>query len=131
MSTDKSGPATQPTGRGTAANEIAAFFKQRGGAQPRLRGVSGICDFNIEGAGRWRVTVKDGVVSATEGGPDTPPADCVITCAAQDFQRILHREGNMNMVTATLQELITVTGDYPFAATLIGNFEFEPAGSPS
>lgn len=131
MSPDKSGPAAQPRGRGTAADEIAAFFQQGGGAQPRLRGVNGICQFNFEGAGRWRITVKDGVLSATEGGPETPPADCVITCTAQDFLRILRREGNMNMTTAVLQELVTATGDIAFAWTLIGSFVPEPAGSPS
>lgn len=129
MSTDKSGRAAQPKGGGTAADEIAAFFKQTTGAQPRLRGVNGVCEFNLEGAGSWRVTVKDGVVSATEGGAKTPPADSVINCAARDFQRILHREGNMNMNTAVLQGLVTATGDIPFALTLVGSFVPEPTGT--
>jgi len=132
VSTGKSGQAAQPTGGGTAATEIAAFFKQAqsSSVQPRLRGVNGTCEFNFEGAGRWRVTVKDGVATVTEGGVGTP-ADSVITCAARDFQRILHREGNMNMNTAVLQGLVTATGDIPLALTLVGSFVPEPAGSPS
>lgn len=104
--------------------EIRAFFemaKSVAGDQPRLRGVTGVCQFDIEGAGVWRITVKDGQLTATEGAEAATPPTAVITISAHDFLRIVHRENHLNLFSAFMQGLFTVSGDAVFAAALLGS----------
>jgi putative sterol carrier protein len=114
-------------------DEIEAFFDQvaSSGVQPRLRGVTGVCEFDLEGAGTWHVSTKNGAVSVAEGAAKTPPADCVLWTTAEDFVRIVHREGNLNLMAAVLQEIVTIKGDLVFAYTLLGSFVFTPSGAPT
>jgi hypothetical protein len=96
-----------------------------------MRALSGICQFNIDGAGIWQATVKKGVVSVVEGAVADPASvTCTITCDATDFLRLVHREGNLNVFAAALQELFTITGDLPFAWGVLGGFIMNPADMP-
>jgi hypothetical protein len=110
--------------------EVEALFAQAAasGPQPRLRTLTGTCQFDLAGAGTWRATIKDGVVTVAKGGDDTSPTRCVVACDAKDFLRFVRREGNMNVMTAIMQELVTVTGDLPFAFAALGSFVLAPEG---
>lgn len=128
MSAQSPNQATQHTASGPASKEIAEFFAQAGEmrSQPRLRGISGVCRFDIAGAGVWSVTVNDGEASIIEGAGSAPHADCVVSCSAGDFLRILHGENHLNLLTAALQGLLNVTGDKVFAMELLGNIVVAP-----
>ncbi len=113
-----------------ATAEIAAFFDKVAalGVQPRLRAVSGTCVFNITDAGSWRATITNGLPTITHDAPENAPADCTLECSAQDFLRIIHREGGLNVLAAFLQGLVTVTGNIGFATSLLGSVTFDPVG---
>jgi hypothetical protein len=116
-------------GDATARGEIEAFFDRvaQSTIQPRLRRLTGICQFNIEGAGTWQVALKRGVISVTRGvEAGSPPPNSVVSMTAQTMVRVLHREGNLNILAAVLQELVTVTGDIPFAWSVVGSFTMKP-----
>jgi len=100
------------------------------GVQPRLRTVSGTCVFNITGAGSWRATITNGLPTIAHDTSEKEPADCTVECSAQDFLRIAHRDGNLNILAAFLQGQVTVTGDMAFATSLLGGVTFEPVGMP-
>jgi len=112
------------------AAELEALFARAAasGPQPRLRTLTGTCQFDLAGAGTWRSTVKDGVMAVVKGGDDTSPARCVVACDAEDFLRFVHREGNMNLMTAFMQELVTITGDFPFAYAALSGFVLASEG---
>ncbi len=133
MSTGQPGQVTQQAGVATAASRVVEFFKMVEAThfQPRLHYVSGVCRFDIEGAGSWRVAVKEGTVTVSEAGKDTSPVDVVITTTADVMARILAREGHMNFFTAVLQEAVTVSGDPTFAYALIGGVTLEQATAGS
>ena len=115
------GQETQQT-EGQAAREVAEFFASDAvrSFQPRLRSVSGMCRFDITGAGSWQVRIKEGMPTITHEANDQSPADCVVTCSAEDFARVMRREGYLNVYAAILQGLLTVTGDLGFATALLG-----------
>lgn len=100
------------------------------GVQPRLRSVTGTCVFNITDAGSWRATITNGLPTITHDVPANEPADCTMECSANDFLRIIHREGNLNVLAAFLQGLVTVTGNIGFATSLLGSVTFDPVGMP-
>lgn len=129
MSTGQQGQATQQAGATTAASRVDGFIKMIAATkdQPRLRFVSGVCRLDIEGAGSWRVEVKEGAVAVSEARNDTSPVNVVITTTADVMARILVREGNLNFVTALLQEIATVSGDPAFALDVIGGVTFDQA----
>lgn len=117
---------TAPQGSGQPASNAAGveeFFARVAtlGPQPRLRSVSGTCVFDIAGAGTWRVTIRDGVPTITKDGSETASADCVIASTADDFMRVVRREGDINIFAAFLQNLVTITGDVGFATTVLGS----------
>jgi hypothetical protein len=133
VSTSTNG-ARRPTHNGhrqTAQHEVAAFFDNiaASGEQPRLRTVSGICQFNIAGAGTWRVALSAGIPTVTEGAQHTKHPDCVIACDAADFLRVTQREGHLNLYAAVLQGLVTISGDLAFAFTILGSATFRQAGA--
>ena len=117
------------------ADEAEAFFQmaEAMGTQPRWRQITGVCEFDIDGAGVWRANIKKGVVTVSrgKGEPGEPPPRCVISGNAHDFMRLFHREGNLNIFAAILQELITVSGDIPFAWTILGGFVMNPQQKPT
>jgi len=124
----------------TAAGEVATFFARLGtaGMLPRLRTVTGSSQFNIEGAGSWRVAITDGVVTVAEAGATggtaatgrkTTSADAVVTTTAEDMARILRGEGCLNAFSAGLQEIMTARGDPTFMTALLDVFSFGQAGT--
>ena len=136
MSNDNMGQQAQPTAAQTTANqatrEITALFDRvvAGGYQPRLRAVSGTCRFNIADAGSWLATIKDGVPTVTrDDGKDTTPADCTVACTAENYLRVVHREGNLNIFAAYLQGIVIITGDIGFATTLLGSVTLDAVDS--
>ena len=128
MSQDDAQQGTSAGSGETGNNEVAEFFRQAGEmrSQPRLRSVTGVCRFDIAGAGSWSVAVNDGEVTVIQGAGNALRADCVVSCDAQDFLRILHGENHMNMVTAAMQGLVNVSGDNVFAMALLGNVVAAP-----
>lgn len=133
MSSQQPEQATQQAAGGSARQEIEDFFKQAGAlhTQPRLRGVAGVCRFDISGAGSWDVAVNDGEVSVIEGAGNALRPDCVVSCGAEDFLRILHRDHYLNLLTAAMQGLVTVTGDKVFSMALLGNVVAAPVAAVS
>ena len=127
-------PAEETATLGDAAvrGEIEAFFDRvaQSAIQPRLRRLTGICQLDIKGAGTWQVALKRGAVTVSRGvEAGAPPPNCVVSMTARDMVRILHREGNLNIFAAVLQELVTVTGDIPFAWSVLGSFALKPAST--
>lgn len=108
---------------GMAAQETTEHFRKLGAGsfQPRLRGITGIGQINIEGAGVWRAATNDGIVTLTEARMSGPPSevDAVVSCSAEDFVRILRHEGDLNIHSALLQGLVAVSGDVVIAAALL------------
>jgi len=131
MSSQQPQQATQHAGGETASNEIAELFRQAASmrSQPRLRGVTGICRFDIAGAGSWSVAVNDGEISVLEGTGNALRADCVVTCGAEDFLRILRRENQMNLLTAGMQGLLAISGDTVFAMAFLGSVIVAPVAA--
>jgi len=114
-------------------DEIEAYFNRvtASGVQPRLRGVAGICQFDIEDAGTWHASISNGTVTIAKGPARTPPANCVVSTTAEDIVRILNRTGHMNLMTAVLQEIVTISGDLVFDYTVLGSVVLTPSGSPA
>jgi putative sterol carrier protein len=69
--------------------------------------------FDIEGAGQWKVDVRDGSVNVTEGTGD---ADVTIAASEDTFQKIAG--GEMNPTTAYMSGKIKVKGDMGAAMKL-------------
>jgi len=69
--------------------------------------------FDIEGAGKWTVSVVDGKVSVTEGGEN---ADAVITTSEETFEKIV--SGEQNPTSAYMTGKLKVKGDMGAAMKL-------------
>ena len=69
--------------------------------------------FDIEGAGKWTVSVDDGKVSVTEGGED---ADAVISASEATFEKIV--SGEQNATSAYMTGKLKVKGDMGAAMKL-------------
>ncbi|HYZ20474.1 MAG TPA: SCP2 sterol-binding domain-containing protein [Gaiellaceae bacterium] len=69
--------------------------------------------FEIEGAGTWKVEVRDGEVDVTEGGGD---ADATIRASEETFGAIASREENPT--TAYMTGKIKIDGDMGAALKL-------------
>jgi putative sterol carrier protein len=69
--------------------------------------------FDIEGAGKWTVSVEDGTVNVTEGGED---ADAVITTSEETFEKIV--SGEQNPTSAYMTGKLKVKGDMGAAMKL-------------
>ena len=69
--------------------------------------------FDIEGAGRWTVSVDDGKVSVAEGGED---ADAVISTSEATFEKIV--SGEQNPTSAYMTGKLKVKGDMGAAMKL-------------
>lgn len=131
MSNQNLPQASQQTAGETASGEIAEFFKQSGEmrSQPRLRGVTGVCRFDFAGEGSWSVAVNDGEVTVIEGAGDALRADCVVSSSPEDFLRSLRGDNYMNLLTAAMQGLVTVSGDKVFAMAFLGNVVTAPVAA--
>jgi putative sterol carrier protein len=69
--------------------------------------------FDIEGAGKWKVDVRDGAVTVTEGEQD---ADATITTSEETFDKIV--TGEQNATSAYMTGKLKVKGDMGAAMKL-------------
>jgi hypothetical protein len=90
------------------SGDVLAFFERMAARrfEPMLRGIAGTCQFDIEGAGTWRVTAQDGVLTVTPGSGD---ADSVVACAENDFVRAVR--GEQRLFTLFLRGEASVSGN--------------------
>jgi putative sterol carrier protein len=79
----------------------------------RTAGMTNSYLFDIEGAGKWTVSVDNGKVSVTEGGED---ADAVITASEETFEKIV--SGEQNPTSAYMTGKLKVKGDMGAAMRL-------------
>ena len=79
----------------------------------RTAGMTNSYLFDIEGAGKWTVSVDNGKVSVTEGGED---ADAVITASEETFEKIV--SGEQNPTSAYMTGKLKVKGDMGAAMKL-------------
>jgi putative sterol carrier protein len=79
----------------------------------RTAGMTNSYLFDIEGAGKWTVSVDDGKVSVKEGGED---ADAVITASEETFEKII--SGEQNPTSAYMTGKLKVKGDMGAAMKL-------------
>ena len=97
------------------AGSVQEFFDGlEAGADPsKTAGVNNSYLFDIEGAGKWTVDVKDGAVSVTEGGDS---ADCEITTSEETFEKVI--SGEQNPTTAYMTGKLKIKGDMSAAMKL-------------
>lgn len=69
--------------------------------------------FDIEGAGTWKVDVRDGAVKVAEGAED---ADVTITTSEETFEKIT--SGEQNATSAYMTGKLKVKGDMGAAMKL-------------
>ena len=79
----------------------------------RAAGINNSYLFDVEGAGQWKVDVRDGKVGVTEGASD---ADVTITTSEETFQKIAG--GELSPTTAYMSGKIKVRGDMGAAMKL-------------
>ena len=96
----------------TTVKEFFETLETRADAS-KTSGMTNSYLFDIEGAGKWTVSVDDGKVSVTEGGED---ADAVITTSEETFEKIV--SGEQNPITAYMTGKIKVSGDTSLALKL-------------
>jgi len=104
---------------------IESFFEQLATQSylPRLRAVSVSCRWNIEGAGSWILSAKEGTLTIARSSSDAP-ADSVITCSKDDFIRMV--QGQQRPMTTLLQGRITITGSVGLAQVCMRMFRARP-----
>ena len=97
------------------AQSAREFFENlEGRVDPsKTEGMTNSYLFDIEGAGTWKVDVKDGQVSVSEGDGD---ADATISASEDTFEKIASRE--MNATTAYMSGKLKVKGDLGAAMKL-------------
>ena len=83
--------------------------------EPLLRGVNGTYLFEIEYAGYWFISVRDGAIKLEEVRHD---ADCTIRCNECDFIDII--DGRRNLITAAMQGRVKIRGDITLAQKFHG-----------
>jgi putative sterol carrier protein len=96
----------------TAAREFFEGLQSRADAS-KTAGMTNSYLFDIEGAGKWTVTVEDGKISVTEGGEN---ADAVITTSEDTFEKIV--SGEQNPTSAYMTGKLKVKGDMGAAMKL-------------
>ena len=79
----------------------------------RAEGLTASYLFVIDPAGTWKVDVRDGHVTVTEGEAD---ADCTIRASEETFDRIV--AGKQSPLTAYMTGKIKVSGDTATAMKL-------------
>ncbi len=72
----------------------------------RTAGIDNSYLFDVEGAGRWLVSVENGTVTVTEGGGE---ADATIAASEETFMKIVR--GEQNPATAYITGKVKVAGD--------------------
>jgi putative sterol carrier protein len=97
------------------AESVREFFE---GLEARVdasktAGMTNSYQFDVEGAGTWKVDVKDGAVSVTEG-----PADADVTISASEETFLKMVRGEQNPTTAYMTGKLKVKGDMGAALKL-------------
>jgi|SRR3954468_8050154 putative sterol carrier protein len=95
-----------------SAREFFESLPSRADAS-KTAGMSNSYLFDIEGAGKWLVSVEDGAVDVREGEGD---ADATITASEENFQKIV--SGEQNPTTAYMTGKLKVKGDMGAAMKL-------------
>ncbi len=93
------------------ANTTQEFFQEIAarGSDPALRDITGTCRFDVVGVGTWYLAINKGALTVTQ---QDAGADLVITCDAQDFDRIVR--GEEHPVVAGLRGRLTLAGKLAF-----------------
>jgi hypothetical protein len=100
----------------TNAREFFGTLASRG-HDPRLADATGSWQFDVDGAGSWRVRVDHGAFDVKEGqGTDTPTTR--IQLSDKELIRLANGEGGENLLTAILRGSIRVDGQLRFAHRL-------------
>jgi putative sterol carrier protein len=96
------------------AETVAEFFeKLKTVDSTRTAGMRNSYIFDIEGAGRWHVSVDDGSITVSENGGE---ADCTITTSEESFLKIMR--GEQNPTTAYMTGKLKISGDIGAAMKL-------------
>ena len=95
-----------------SAREFFETLPSRADAS-KTAGMSNSYLFDIEGAGKWLVSVEDGTVSVSEGEGD---ADATISASEENFQKIV--SGEQNPTTAYMTGKLKIKGDMGAAMKL-------------
>jgi predicted lipid carrier protein YhbT len=92
----------------TRVASVQAFFDDLASRpnEPLLHQVTGTLEWNVEGAGRWWVSIKRGAVRVSQSPHQ---ADCIASCNAETFLAIV--SGEKNLVAAAFRGAIVVSGD--------------------
>jgi putative sterol carrier protein len=96
----------------TGVREFFEALESRADAS-KTAGMTNSYLFDIEGAGKWTVSVDDGKVSVTEGGEN---ADAVIATSEETFEKIV--SGEQNPTSAYMTGKLKVKGDMGAAMKL-------------
>ena len=97
------------------ADTVQEFFDglaARADAQ-KTAGMNNSYLFDIEGAGQWKVDVKEGTIDVSQGGGD---ADATISASEDDFMAIVR--GDQNPTTAYMTGKLKIKGDMGAAMKL-------------
>jgi putative sterol carrier protein len=81
--------------------------------ESKTAGLTATYLFDVDGAGRWTVDVKNGKLSVTEGGDE---ADCTISVSKENFEQLISRD--LNPTTAYMTGKLKVKGDMSAAMKL-------------
>ena len=79
----------------------------------KIAGMSNSYVFDVEGAGKWKVDVRDGAVTVTEGGDD---GDVTLSMTDENFEKMVSRQ--LNPTTAYMSGKLKVKGDMGAAMKL-------------
>lgn len=79
----------------------------------KIAGMSNTYLFDLQGAGTWKVDVKDGAVTVTENADD---ADVTLAMSEENFEKMVARE--LNPTTAYMSGKLKVKGDMGAAMKL-------------
>ena len=92
----------------TRAATVQAFFDDLATRpnEPLLHQVTGTLEWNVEGAGRWWVSINRGALRISQSPHQ---ADCIASCSAETFMAIV--SGERNLVAAAFRGDLTASGD--------------------
>lgn len=80
----------------------------------KIAGMTNSYIFDIEGAGKWKVDVRDGAVTVNEGGGGD--GDVTLSMTEENFNKMVARE--LNPTTAYMTQKLKVKGDMGAAMKL-------------
>jgi putative sterol carrier protein len=97
------------------AESVREFFQSLDGrpSSEKTAGMNNSYLFDVEGAGQWKVDVRDGAVTVTEGGGD---ADATITASEENLRKMV--DGELNPTTAYMTGKLKIKGDMGAALKL-------------